>query len=171
MPTVVRPELELARAVRVTARAGVRDYVLGGAVLAAEWRTMPAGLFRGRPVDANEGDETSDQFVHLPPTPQPSSDYRFVHLPYDRLRKQRCRSTKMTMRCICASEGIPRETGGAGRRSLSQRRRPKRGHGTPVDFNELALCRVGLPEAVTTSGLYRSFTVAGPRCAHRAMQR
>jgi hypothetical protein len=106
MPTVVRPELELARAVRVTARAGVRDYVLGGAVLAAEWRTMPARPFRGRPVDANEGDETSDQFVHLPPTPQPSSDYRFVHLPYDRLRKQRCRSTKVTMRCICASEGV-----------------------------------------------------------------
>ena len=114
MPTVVRPELELARAVRVTARAGVRDYVLGGAVLAAEWRTMSAGPFRGRPVDANEGDETSDQFVHLPPTPQPSSDYRFVHLPYDRLRKQRCRSTKMMMRCICASEGIRGRQAGPG---------------------------------------------------------
>ena len=73
MPTVVRPELELARAMRDTACAGVRDHVLGGAVLAAEWRTMPAGPFRGRPVDANKGDETSDQFVHLPPTPHPSS--------------------------------------------------------------------------------------------------
>ena len=134
MPTVVRPELELARAVRVSARAAVRDYVLEGAALAAEWRTMPAGPFRGRPVDANKGDETSDQFVHLPPTPQPSSDYRFVHLPYDRLRKQRCRSTKVTMRCICASEG---QQVGPG----------------------------------VESGLYRSFTVAGPRCAHRAMQR
>jgi hypothetical protein len=71
MPTVVRPELELVRAVRVSARAAVRDYVLGGAVLAAEWRTMPADAFRGRPVDANKGDERSDQFVHLPPTPQP----------------------------------------------------------------------------------------------------
>ena len=91
MPTVVRPELELARAVRVTARAGVRDYVHGGAVLATEWRTMPAGPFRGRPVDANEGDETSDQFVHLPPTPAPT-----IVL----LRKQRCRSTKMTHLCI-----------------------------------------------------------------------
>jgi hypothetical protein len=66
---------------------------------------MSAGPFRGRPVDANEGDETSDQFVHLPQLPQPSSDYRFVHLPYDRLRKQRRRSMKVTMRCICASEG------------------------------------------------------------------
>jgi hypothetical protein len=72
MPPVVRPELELARAVRVTARAGVRAYVLGGAVLAAEWRTMPAGPFRGRPVDANEGDETSDQFVHLPQLRSPA---------------------------------------------------------------------------------------------------
>jgi hypothetical protein len=73
MPTVVRPELELARAVRVTARAGVRDYVLGESRPRGGMENHAGGLFSGRPVDANKGDETSDQFVHLPPTPHPSS--------------------------------------------------------------------------------------------------
>ena len=72
MSTVVRPELELARAVRVTARAGVRDYVLGGVRPRGGMENHADGLFRGRPVDANKGDETSDQFVHLPPSSAPS---------------------------------------------------------------------------------------------------
>jgi hypothetical protein len=112
MSTVVRPELELARAVRVTARAGVRDF-LGGVRPRAGMENYADGVFRCRPVDANRGDETSDQFVHLPPNSAPSAPhYQFVHLPYGRLRKQRCRSEKVTMRCFCASEGIPREPGG-----------------------------------------------------------
>jgi hypothetical protein len=71
MPPVVRPELELARAVRVTARAGVRDYVLGESRPRGGMENDPGGLFSGRPVDANKGDETSDQFVHLPPNSAP----------------------------------------------------------------------------------------------------
>ena len=70
MSTVVRPELELARAVRVTARAGVRDF-LGGVRPRGGMENHADGVFRCRPVDTNRGDETSDQFVHLPPNSAP----------------------------------------------------------------------------------------------------
>jgi len=65
MSKVVRPELELARAVHVTARAGVRDF-LGRVRLRGGMENHADDVFRCRPVDANRGDETSDQFVHLP---------------------------------------------------------------------------------------------------------
>jgi hypothetical protein len=44
----------------------MRCYVILRAILAPERQNDADGLFRGRPVDANSGDETSDQFVHLP---------------------------------------------------------------------------------------------------------
>src|SRR5262245_24519828 len=109
MSTVVRPELQLSRAVRSPSAPESATTFSAVSVLAAEWRIMPMAFLAAARSTPTRGRDIRS-VCHLPPSSAPPAPhYQFVHLPYDRLRKQRCRSTKVTMRCICASEGIQTE--------------------------------------------------------------
>src|SRR5262245_38552775 len=73
MSTVVRPELQLSRAVRVTERAEVRDHVLGGVRPRGGMENHANGLSCGRPVDANKGTRHSISLSSAPQLRTPSS--------------------------------------------------------------------------------------------------